>query len=85
MVETTTGTNRLKGQLPEGTAVAHKTGTSGREDNIMAAFNDIGIVTLPNGKHYAIAVFITNSKENDEINAAIIAEISKSVWEYFSN
>jgi beta-lactamase class A len=85
MVETTTGTNRLKGQLPEGTKVAHKTGSSGSEDNITAAFNDIGIVTLPNGKHYAIAVFITNSKENDEINASIIAEISKAVWEYFNN
>jgi beta-lactamase class A len=85
MIETTTGTNRLKGQLPEGTAVAHKTGSSGSKDNITAAFNDIGIVALPNGKHYAIAVFITNSKENDEINAAIIAEISKAVWEYYNN
>jgi beta-lactamase class A len=85
MVETTTGLNRLKGKLPESTVVAHKTGSSGSKDNITAAFNDIGIVTLPNGKHYAIAVFITNSKENDEINAAIIAEISKAVWEYFNN
>jgi len=84
MVETTTGTDRLKGQLPKGTEVAHKTGSSGQDDKgITAAFNDIGIVTLPNGKHYAIAVFISNSKESDETNAAIIAEISKVVWNYY--
>lgn len=29
MKETKTGANRLKGQLPQGTVVAHKTGTSG--------------------------------------------------------
>lgn len=83
MVETTTGPDRLKGQLPKGTEVAHKTGSSGSQDNITAAFNDIGIITLPNGKHYAIAVFITDSKENDETNADIIADISKCVWDYY--
>jgi beta-lactamase class A len=84
MVETSTGPDRLKGKLPQGTQVAHKTGSSGsNEKGVTAAFNDIGIVTLPNGKHYAIAVFITNSKENDEANAAIIAEISKAVWDYY--
>ena len=29
MIETSTGKNRIKGQLPEGTIVAHKTGSSG--------------------------------------------------------
>jgi beta-lactamase class A len=84
MVETSTGTNRLKGLLPKGTEVAHKTGSSGQENGITAAFNDIGIVKLPNGKHYAIAVYITGSKEDDVTNAAIIAEISKAVWDYFN-
>ena len=85
MAETSTGTNRLKGLLPKGTEVAHKTGSSGQEDGLTAAFNDVGIVKLPNGKHYAIAVFITDSKEDDENNAAIIAEISKAVWDYYNH
>ncbi len=84
MLETPTGLNRLKGLLPIGTKVAHKTGTSGADENgLNIAFNDVGIVTLPNGKHFAISVFITDSKENDEINAAIIAEITKATWDYF--
>ena len=36
-----TGEARLKGILPEGTIVAHKTGTVGNTTN------DIGIITLP--------------------------------------
>ena len=86
MIETTTGKNRIKGQLPEGTIVAHKTGSSGtNKKGITAAANNIGIVTLPDGKHFAISVFITNSKENEETNEKIISDIAKAAWEYFIN
>jgi len=84
MVETSTGKNRIKGQLPEGTIVAHKTGSSGTNDEgITAASNDIGIVSLPNGEHFAIAVFVSNSNESEETNEKIISEISKAAWDYF--
>jgi beta-lactamase class A len=82
--EIQTGKNRLKGKLPKGTIVAHKTGSSGpNPEGITAAVNDIGIVTLPNGKHYAISVFISRSEENKVVNEGIIADISKIVWDYF--
>ena len=84
MIETTTGRNRIKGELPAGTPVAHKTGTSGTNDEgITAAVNDVGIVTLPNGKQFAIAIYVSNSKENSETNEKIIAEISRAAWDYF--
>ena len=38
------------------------------------ADNDAGIVIMPGGKYY-IAVFVTDSSETDEENAAIIAHI----------
>ena len=87
MRDTTTGANRLKGQLPPGTVVAHKTGTSGvnRTTGITAAVNDIGVVFLPDGRHFFISVFVTNSKENAETNEKIIADISKTAWDYFAN
>jgi len=86
MIETSTGKNRIKGQLPEGTTVAHKTGSSGTNDEgITAAVNDIGVITLPDGKHFAISVFVTNSKENDETNEKIISDIAKAAWDYFQN
>lgn len=86
MVETSTGKNRIKAQLPSGTIVAHKTGTSGtNQAGITSAINDIGIVTLPNGKHFAICFYVANSKENEQTNEKIIADISKLVWDYYIN
>ena len=85
MKETATGNNRLKGQLPKQTIVAHKTGSSGaNKDGLTAAVNDIGIIFLPNGEHYFISVFVTNSKEDADTNEKIIADISKAAWDYFT-
>ncbi len=84
MIETTTGSKRLKGLLPLGTVVAHKTGYSGvNKQGITAATNDVGIVTLPSGQHFAIAVFVYLSSETHETNEKIIAEIAKMAWDYF--
>lgn len=84
MTETVRGATKIKGQLPAGTPVAHKTGYSGVNDKgVTAATNDIGVVTLPNGKHFAIAVFVTMTKEKEEINEATIAELTKISWDYF--
>ena len=85
MRETSTGGKRLKGQLPEGTIVAHKTGTSGvnKTTGVTAAVNDIGIVFLPNGKYFFISVFVTDSKENPDTNEKIVADIGKVTWDYF--
>ena len=85
MKETTTGPGRLKGQLPEGTIVAHKTGSSGSsKEGITAALNDIGIVFLPKGQHFVISVFVSNSKEDEKTNEKIIADIAKSAWDFFT-
>lgn len=85
MKGTMTGLKRLKGQLPSGTVVAHKTGYSGtNKAGITAAVNDIGIVFPPNGQHFYISVFVTNSKENFETNEKIIADIAKLAWDYFN-
>jgi len=85
MVETATGPDRIKGLLPPGTVVGHKTGTSGTDENgATAAFNDIGIVKLPNGGSFAIVVFISDSKENDDTNARSIAEISKATYDFLN-
>lgn len=39
-----TGETRLKGLLPKGTVIAHKTGTIG------GTTNDVGVITLPHNK-----------------------------------
>jgi beta-lactamase class A len=85
MKQTHTGEERLKGLLPKGTIVAHKTGTSGtNKAGVTAAINDIGIVFLPNGSYFFISVFVTNTKEPYKTNAQIIAQISKAAFDYFT-
>jgi len=81
MTESNTGPKRLKGQLPAGTIVAHKTGTSGTDNGITAATNDIGIITFPNGQHLAIAVFVSDSKEDEATREGVIAKIARAVWD----
>lgn len=84
MSESLPGADRIKGQLPPGTVVAHKTGSSGTDSNgVYIALNDVGIVKLPNGKHLAIAVLTGNSKSTDAELAKIIATVSKMAWDEF--
>lgn len=80
--ETSTGPKKIKSLLPSGTVVAHKTGGSGtNEQGITAATNDVGIINLPNGKHLAIAVFITNSPTDLAMRESIIARIAKAAYD----
>lgn len=81
MTETPTGRNRLKGKLPAGTVVAHKTGTSRTVNGVTAATNDIGLVTLPDGRHLAIAVFVSDAAAADEIREAVIAALARAAWD----
>jgi beta-lactamase class A len=81
MTETPTSAKRLKGLLPQTAMIAHKTGTSGSDGKIFAATNDIGLVTLPNGRHLAIAVFVSDSPANLVTRERVIAQITKAIWD----
>jgi beta-lactamase class A len=82
---TSTGMNKMVEQLPKNTPVARKTGSSGKNKaGLTGAENEIGIITFPNGKHYALAVFVSNSTETDVVNCKVISDISREVWEYFN-
>ena len=75
------GARRLRGLLPVATILPHKTGTSGSREGVTAATNDIGIIYLPNGKHLAIAVFVSESPADEKAREAVIARIAKAAWD----
>ena len=83
MVETTTGPARIKGRLPPATVVAHKTGTGPDVAGINSATNDIGLITLPNGRHVAVAVFVATSAKPVETREAVIAQIARAAYDYW--
>jgi beta-lactamase class A len=85
MTETTTGPNRIKGLLPAGTVVAHKTGSSATSaEGLAPATNDVGIITLPNGKHMAISIFVCNSTADEATRESVIAKIAKAAFDYYA-
>jgi len=82
MTNTQTGAKRLKGKLPPGTQVAHKTGSSGMNKNgVTAATNDVGILRLHNGDEVVVVVFITNSRETEAKQEELIADIAKVIYD----
>ena len=81
MLRTASGPHRIHGDLPEGTPVAHKTGTSGTTNGMDAATNDIGLITLPNGQRVAIAIFVTDAHAAPEAIEHVMAQIARDVYD----
>ncbi|AMJ61649.1 class A beta-lactamase [Bosea sp. PAMC 26642] len=73
--ETMSGPERLRAGLPEKARLAHKTGLGPSPESLNHATNDIGLVTLPNGRVFAIAVYLAGStadaKQREAAHAAV--------------
>jgi len=81
MINTSTGPGRLKGLLPPGIPLAHKTGTSNTNDKgITAATNDVGIITLPDGKPLIISVFVKDAAADEPTRERVIARIAAAAY-----
>ena len=61
MNRTRSGPNRLKAGLPAGWSFGHKTGTGQVLGAVSTGYNDIGIMTAPDGTRYAIAVMMADT------------------------
>jgi beta-lactamase class A len=81
LAESVPGANRIKGQLPAGTAVAHKTGTDATRGGLTRATNDIGIITLPDGRHLALAVFVKDSTADESTRERTIAAAARLAFD----
>lgn len=77
MANCETGKARIVGMLPPGTAVAHKTGS------LNGIGNDVGIVRLPDGRRFAVAIFVMKDSRGNRSRDRIIAEASRAAYDYF--
>jgi beta-lactamase class A len=80
MLEAASGPNRIKGLLPAGTPVAHKTGSSGVEWGMIPATNDVGLITLPDGRRLALAVFVADAHANQDACEHVVAAIAREIY-----
>ncbi len=75
------GEHRLRGLLPPGVAVTHKTGTIPR-----VCINDAGILALPHGGRAIVAVFVKALSAADYIGEGeserVIAQIARSAYDF---
>lgn len=72
---------RIRGKLPEGTVVAHKSGSSGVEKGMSAATNDVGLITLPDGRRLAVAIFVTDAHADTDTIEATIAGTARAIYD----
>ncbi|KQO31330.1 hypothetical protein ASF10_22085 [Flavobacterium sp. Leaf82] len=86
LLETSINNKRIQALVPKNLKSFHKGGTSDRVNNVLIASNDIGIVYLNEKKDFfTIAVFISNSLEDDAVNDAVTAKITEITRNELSN
>ena len=79
MGNTRTGPNRLRGGLQPGWSLSHKTGTGQELNGIQAGYNDIGILTAPDGRSYTVAVMIKKTSTPLIVRMTLMNDVVKAV------
>ena len=79
MGNTKTGANRLKGGLRPGWSLSHKTGTGQVLGAVQAGYNDIGILTAPDGRSYAVAVMIKRTATPLPTRMALMNNVVRAI------
>jgi beta-lactamase class A len=81
MSHTHTGPQRLKGGLEPGWTLNHKTGTGQELGGVQTGYNDIGILTAPDGKSYAVAVMIKKTSTPLPVRMTLMSNVTRAVIE----
>lgn len=79
MGQTETGASRLKAGLAPGWTLRHKTGTGQVNGALATGYNDVGLLTAPDGTVYAVAVLIGASRRPFKQRSELIADVARAV------
>ena len=79
MASTQTGPLRLKAGLAEGWTIAHKTGTGQDLADLTTGYNDVGLITAPDGRIYAVAVMIAATRRPIPDRQTLMADVARAV------
>ena len=82
MSQTRTGRQRLTGGLAPGWRIAHKTGTGQVLGSVQTGYNDIGIVSSPDGRYYAVAVMIRRTAAPLGERMALMQNVVRATIDY---
>ncbi|HEX8231945.1 MAG TPA: serine hydrolase [Caulobacteraceae bacterium] len=74
-----TGPKRLRAGLGPGWGLSHKTGTGQVLGAQATGFNDVGIMTAPDGRAYAVAVMIGSTRRSVPARMDFMSAVSRAV------
>lgn len=75
----TTGPMRLKAGLPEGWKIGHKTGTGQDLGELTTGYNDVGLITAPDGHAYAVAVMMAATSAPIPDRQKLMADVAAAI------
>jgi len=79
---THSGPNRLKAGVPPGWRFLHKTGTGQELAPVSTGYNDVGIMTAPDGTRYAVAVMLAETTAPIPDRMALMQAVTRTVALY---
>jgi beta-lactamase class A len=79
MEEARTGAMRMHAAVPQGWSLAHKTGTGPDWRGASVGINDVGLLTAPDGRTYAVAVMIRQTTRPPSARHAIMQNVVRAV------
>ncbi len=82
MSRSTSGPNRLKAGVPYDWKFLHKTGTGQVLSSVSTGYNDVGIMTAPDGTRYAVVVLIGSTTVPIPERMTFMQSISRATANY---
>jgi beta-lactamase class A len=79
MASSRTGPQRMRAGSGPGWAFAHKTGTGQELGSEATGYNDIGLMTSPDGRTYALAVMIKTTRQPIPVRQRLMADVARAV------
>lgn len=83
MGECRTGGSRLRAGLPRGWEIAHKTGTGPDWRGASVGINDVGLITAPDGRTFAVAVMMRETRKPAPERLAFFQHVARAVVDYW--
>ncbi len=79
MAAARTGRARVHAAVPPGWGYAHKTGTGQDLGGRTAGFNDVGILTAPDGRSYALAVMVGDTRRPVRERQQLMQQVASAI------
>jgi len=83
MGEARTGRLRLKAAVAPGWTLAHKTGTGPDWRGASVGINDVGLLTAPDGRTFAVAVMIRQTRQGAAARHRLMQGVARAVEAYW--